>query len=101
MKDGIHPTLYNVVYTDGDVEWKSRSTVKSGETRDVDGVTYYVHRLDLSAYTHPFYTGKQKFVDTAGRIQRFQEKFKWSGDAAQKKAAEKPAAGTKKPAAEE
>ena len=43
--------------------------------------------VEICAACHPFYTGKQKFVDTAGRIQRFQEKFKWSGDAAQKMAA--------------
>jgi large subunit ribosomal protein L31 len=54
--------------------------------------------VEICAACHPFYTGKQKFVDTAGRIQRFQEKFKWSGDAAAKTAAgtkaKKPAAAT-------
>jgi large subunit ribosomal protein L31 len=53
--------------------------------------------VEICAACHPFYTGKQKFVDTAGRIQRFQEKFKWTGDAAKNKAAEK--AGASKPAA--
>ena len=54
--------------------------------------------VEICAACHPFYTGKQKFVDTAGRIQRFQEKFKWSGDAAQKTATSKPAAGKSKKA---
>ncbi len=46
-------------------------------------------RVDICGACHPFYTGRQKFVDTAGRIQRFQEKFRWQDDAAAKKAAEK------------
>ena len=53
--------------------------------------------VEICGACHPFFTGKQKFVDTAGRIQRFQEKFKWSGDAAQKTASAK--ANKKKPAA--
>jgi large subunit ribosomal protein L31 len=57
--------------------------------------------VEICAACHPFYTGKQKFIDTAGRIQRFQEKFKWTGDAAQKTAASKPSAAKKPAAAEE
>lgn len=48
-------------------------------------------RVDICGSCHPFYTGRQKFVDTAGRIQRFQEKFRWQDDAAQKTAAQKKA----------
>ncbi len=46
-------------------------------------------KLDICNACHPFYTGRQRFADTAGRIQRFKEKFKWTGDAAKAKAAEK------------
>jgi large subunit ribosomal protein L31 len=52
--------------------------------------------VEICAACHPFYTGRQKFVDTAGRIQRFQEKFKWSGDAAKQTASSK--GGAKKAA---
>ena len=53
----------------------SRSTQKSGELRKIDGVDHYVIRLEISSASHPYYTGKQKFVDTAGRIEKFQKKF--------------------------
>lgn len=46
-------------------------------------------RIDICGVCHPFYTGRQKFVDTAGRIQRFQEKFAWKDDAAKNAAAAK------------
>lgn len=46
-------------------------------------------RTEICGACHPFYTGRQKFVDTAGRIQRFQEKFRWDQNAADKKAAER------------
>jgi large subunit ribosomal protein L31 len=62
------------------------------------GATKSEINVEICGACHPFYTGKQKFVDTAGRIQRFQEKFKWSGDAAQKTASMK-STGKKKVAA--
>lgn len=46
-------------------------------------------RIDICGTCHPFYTGKQKFVDTAGRIQRFQEKYQWAAETAKQKAKEK------------
>ncbi len=75
MKAEIHPTLYNVVFVDGEHEIITRSTKKSSETRMIDGVEHYVLPLDISAYTHPFFTGKQKLVDTEGRVERFRRKF--------------------------
>lgn len=48
-------------------------------------------RVDICGQCHPYYTGRQKFVDTAGRIQRFQEKYAWKDDAVAKKAQEKGA----------
>ena len=87
MKADIHPDYQNCK-----VHCGCGNTFMTRSTRPE------IH-VEICAACHPFYTGKQKFIDTAGRIQRFQEKFKWSGDAAQKTAASKPAAGKKKVAA--
>ncbi len=75
MKKDIHPEYHPVVYVDGDFEFPSRATSKSEEIRTIDGVDHYVLRLEISSATHPFYTGKQRFVDTAGRIDRFRQKY--------------------------
>jgi large subunit ribosomal protein L31 len=75
MKAEIHPTLHPVVFVDGEHEIITRSTKKSAETRMIEGVEHYVLPLDISAYTHPFFTGKQKLVDTEGRVERFRRKF--------------------------
>jgi large subunit ribosomal protein L31 len=78
MKPDIHPELHPVVFIDGDHELITRSTMTSPETRTIDGVEHYVVHVDISAYTHPFYTGKRKLVDTAGRIERFKQRYKKS-----------------------
>lgn len=77
MKKDIHPAYHPVVFVDhgANFEFVSRSTQKSAEVRKIDGVDHYVLRVDISSASHPFYTGKQKFVDTAGRIEKFQKKF--------------------------
>lgn len=78
MKEGIHPEYYPVVFVDvssGD-EIITKSTAKSGEKRDIDGVEHYVIKCDITSHTHPFYTGKQKLLDTEGRIDRFRKKYK-------------------------
>ena len=75
MKASIHPELHPVIYVDGDHEWKGVSTAKSNQTREVDGVTYYVVNCEISAFTHPFYTGQKKLVDTAGRVEKFMRKY--------------------------
>ena len=77
MKDGIHPDYHPVVFVDAgaDAEFVTRSTMKSKETRVIDGVEHYVIRLDVSSASHPFYTGKQRFVDAAGRIDKFRSKY--------------------------
>lgn len=77
MKEGIHPKYHPVVFVDagsGD-EVISRSTVTSKEKRMINGVEHYVVSMDITAYTHPFFTGKQKLVDTEGRIDRFKKKY--------------------------
>lgn len=75
MKKEIHPTLNPVVFVDGEHEIITRSTMSSKTTRDIDGVSHYVIPLEISAYTHPFFTGKQKLIDTAGRVERFKRKY--------------------------
>ena len=101
MKKDIHPDYHPVVYVDtsAGVEFTSRSTQKSAEVRKVDGVDHYVIRLEISSASHPFYTGKQKFVDTAGRIEKFQKKFAGKyGSKAVAPAAAAPAAVPPSPA---
>jgi len=75
MKPEIHPTLNPVVFVDGANEIRTRSTMKSTEKRTIDGVDHFVVHVDISAYSHPFYTGKQKLVDRAGRIERFKQRY--------------------------
>lgn len=77
MKSDIHPEYHPVIFHDvstGD-EIVSRSTATSGETRDVDGVSHYVISCDITSFSHPFFTGKQKLMDTEGRIDRFRKKY--------------------------
>jgi large subunit ribosomal protein L31 len=77
VKSDIHPEYHPVIFRDvstGD-EIISRSTMTSGETRDVDGVSHYVVSCDITSFTHPFFTGKQKLMDTEGRIDRFRKKY--------------------------
>jgi large subunit ribosomal protein L31 len=84
MRKDIHPAYHPVVYVDvgADFEFQSRSTLTSDETRTIDGVDHYVIKLEISSASHPFYTGKQHFVDTAGRIEKFRQRF---GDRGSKK----------------
>lgn len=77
MKADIHPSYHPVVFVDAgaDFEFVSRSTLTSDETREIDGVPHYVVRLEISSASHPFFTGQQRFVDTAGRIEKFRQKY--------------------------
>ena len=77
MQQGIHPSLHPVVFIDISTrdEVVTRSTMKSNDTRDIDGVKHYVIKADITAFSHPFYTGTQKIVDSAGRVERFRNKF--------------------------
>ncbi|MEM6458955.1 MAG: type B 50S ribosomal protein L31 [Planctomycetota bacterium] len=78
MKPDIHPEYRPVVFRDvsADVSFVTRSTAKSKETITwEDGKEYPLVKVDISAASHPFFTGKQKFVDTAGRVEKFQKKF--------------------------
>jgi large subunit ribosomal protein L31 len=75
MKPEIHPKYMPAIFVDGDHEIITRSTMSSKEKRDVNGVEHNVISVDISSYTHPFYTGKQRLVDTAGRVERFKQRF--------------------------
>ena len=78
MKQGIHPENYlPVVFKDmsnGDV-FLSRSTAKSNETIEFEGQEYPLIKLEISSTSHPFYTGKAKLVDTAGRVDKFMSRY--------------------------
>ena len=75
MKADIHPEYHPVVFVDGEHEIITQSTATSREKRVIDGVEHYVISLDISAYSHPFYTGKQKLLDTEGRVDRFNKRY--------------------------
>jgi len=75
MKPDTHPDYYPAVFIDGEHEILTRSTKTSEEKRDINGVEHHVFNVDISSYTHPFYTGKQRLVDTAGRVERFKQRF--------------------------
>ena len=95
MKKGIHPEYREVVFVDtaAHFSFKTRSTAKTNETIVwEDGKTYPVIKLDISAASHPFYTGKMKMLDTAGRVDRFNKKF---GNYKKTKGSEQPAAESK------
>lgn len=78
MKEGLHPSDYReVVFKDmsNDEIFITRSTVAAKETIEVDGVTYPLVKLEITSSSHPFFTGKQKLVDTAGRVDKFMSRY--------------------------
>ena len=75
MKAEIHPNYQPAIFVDGEHEIITRSTLSSSEKREINGVVHNVLQIDISAYTHPFYTGKQRLVDTAGRVERFKQRY--------------------------
>jgi len=78
MKKGIHPTYKEVVFLDtsSDFKFLTCSTMDSQETIQWnDGKEYPLIKVEISAASHPFYTGKKIFVDTAGRVEKFQRKY--------------------------
>ena len=78
MKEGIHPKNYrDVAFKDmsNDEIFITRSTVASKETIEVDGVTYPLVKLEITSSSHPYFTGKQKLVDTAGRVDKFMQRY--------------------------
>ena len=91
MKKDIHPDYKEVVFQDvqSDFKFLTRSTMTSDETiKWEDGKEYPLIKVEVSSASHPFYTGKKIFVDTAGRVEKFNQKYKAKQSA-------KPAAETK------
>ena len=77
MKPEIHPDYHDVIFVDSatGTEWTTRSTVTSAETREIEGVEVPVVRLEISAVSHPFWTGTQRELDTDGKIDRFRKRY--------------------------
>ena len=78
MKKEIHPESYRLVaFKDmsNDDIFITKSTVETKETIEVEGVEYPLVKLEISRTSHPYYTGKSKLIDTAGRIDKFKSKY--------------------------
>jgi large subunit ribosomal protein L31 len=78
MKKDIHPEYREVVFQDTSSDFKfiTRSTMNSNETITMeDGKTYPVIKVEVSSQSHPFYTGKNVFIDTAGRVEKFRNRY--------------------------
>ncbi len=89
MKKDIHPENYRpVVFHDptADMKWLTKSTVATDKTvKWEDGQEYPMYSLGISSYSHPFYTGSQRLVDTEGRIDKFRKKYERKAPAKKKK----------------
>lgn len=94
MQNDIHPDYHPVIFVDtgASAEFVTQSTMRSKETREIDGVEHFVIRLDVSSASHPFFTGKQRFVDAAGRIDKFRSKYGTNYGGRSKKEADEAAA---------
>jgi large subunit ribosomal protein L31 len=78
MKPDIHPKYRDVVFQDSAAEFAilTRSTIQSKDTITwEDGKEYPLVKVDISSKSHPFYTGKQKMVDTGGRVDKFRKRY--------------------------
>ncbi len=107
MKQGIHPDYREVVFLDvsNNFSFKTRSTIITKEKiKWEDGQEYPLAKIETSSESHPFFTGTQKIIDTAGRVEKFRQKFggkaaaKASGDGAAKTAEKRAAAAEAKKA---
>jgi large subunit ribosomal protein L31 len=79
MKKGIHPDNYRLVaFKDmsNDEVFITKSSAASKETIEIEGVEYPLLKVEISNTSHPFYTGKMKLVDTAGRVDKFRNRYK-------------------------
>ncbi len=79
MKKDVHPEYRKVIFhdTSSDFKFVTRSTMSSEETLQwEDGNEYPVIKVEVSSASHPFYTGKKLYVDTAGRVEKFNKRYK-------------------------
>ncbi len=77
MKPGIHPDYHKVLWIDTATgkEFVTRSTLTSKEKREVDGEEIPVVHLEISSFSHPFWTGKMRELDSDGKIDRFRRRY--------------------------
>ncbi len=78
MKKDIHPNYRDVVFKDtaADFAFLTKSTIHTKETIEwEDGQEYPLAKIEISSKSHPFYTGKQNIVDTAGRVDKFKQRY--------------------------
>lgn len=78
MKKELHPENYRpVAFKDmsNDIVFITKSTVQAKETIEIDGETFPLVKIEISNTSHPFYTGKAKLVDTAGRVDKFMSRY--------------------------
>ncbi|MCZ2829229.1 type B 50S ribosomal protein L31 [Modestobacter sp. VKM Ac-2986] len=77
MRAGIHPEYRTVVFRDtsSGATYRTRSTIRTEQTIELDGETLPVVNVEISAASHPFWTGNQRVLDTAGRVERFNQRY--------------------------
>lgn len=77
MKKDIHPNYHPVIFQDmtSGKRFITHSTITSAKKEEIDGVTYDVISVGVTSDSHPFFTGQKQFVDTEGRIDKFQKRF--------------------------
>jgi len=77
MKQDLHPKYNPVIFQDMTTgkRFFTKSTATSAKTETVDGVEYFVISMGVTSDSHPFFTGQNQFVDTEGRIDKFQKRF--------------------------
>ena len=77
MKSNLHPNYHPVVFVDMTTGARvvTRSTKTSDRKEEIDGVEHYVITVGITSDSHPFFTGQKQFVDTEGRIDKFQKRF--------------------------
>ncbi len=88
MKKDIHPNINDVVFLDtsSGAQFITTSILKSDEKTTINGKEYFVIKVEISSESHPFYTGKQKLMDSTGRVDKFMAKMQKAQDSASKKA---------------
>ena len=77
MKMGVHPDYHKVLFVDSSTgdEWTSFSTMGSSEKREIDGEEIPVIRMEITSFSHPFWTGHSREMDAEGRIDRFRRRY--------------------------
>ena len=78
MKKNIHPKTQQVIFKDlsSDFQILTTSTIQTKQTAEFEGKSYPMVSFDVSSASHPFYTGKQRLLDTEGRAKKFMKKYK-------------------------